>query len=471
MRLHFDFNLSLQTFARIARWRAAVALALAFVLPACGVQIDPRSNGAIPAAKVVPAQATVTSAVAATPLAPIPKTLPRTLPQTLTAVPQTNNAFSGQRAYETVQWLAETIGSRPAGSETEKRAADGLIERLQHIGYEVELQPFTIRQFEDRGSSLQIVAQPALSLTVRALYGSGSGTVRGRMVDVGLGRRDDLAGVNLRGAIALLRRGEIPFGEKVRNVARAGAAGAVIYNNAPGLFTGSLGDEATIPAVSLSNADGRRLAQLACAGRLEAELQVDAQVSEAASHNVVATWRGESDRTIVLGAHYDSVPEGPGANDNASGVSTVLELARVLHARKSPFTIHVVFFGSEEIGLVGSREYVSALSGAERERIVAMLNFDMVGVGDEPQVGGSSALVELVTQLADERGEPVTQIGTDASDHASFIEAGMPALFFYRAEDPNYHTPEDRAGYVEADHLASAGNLALALIERLAAQP
>jgi aminopeptidase YwaD len=190
---------------------------------------------------------------------------------------------------------------------------------------------------------------------------------------------------------------------------------------------------------------------------------------QAESRNVVATLHGERDDVIVLGAHYDSVPDGPGANDNASGTATVIELARALRARNVPYTVRVVLFGSEEIGLVGSREYISALNARERERIVAMLNFDMVGVGADPQVGGSDELVDLAVSLAEEHGRSVTQIGAagGGSDHGSFIEAGIPALFFYRSNDPNYHSPNDRAEYVEAKFLESAAQLALWLIDRV----
>jgi aminopeptidase YwaD len=360
------------------------------------------------------------------------------------------------------------IGSRPAGSPAEKSAADGLVARLKEAGYEVELQPFTIRRTEDRGSSLDVESQPALHLETQALYGSASKTVRGWLVEVGLGRREDVAGKRLTGAIALVQRGEITFGEKVRNAARAGAVGVVIYNNEPGLLRGTLGSQSTIPAATLSEREGLRLVRLLGSRQLTAELRVDIAVVEASSQNVVAMRPGSTTQTIVLGAHYDSVAEGPGANDNASGTATALELARVLRMRNTPYTIRVVLFGAEEIGLVGSREYVTALSGAERERIVAMLNFDMVGVGDDPQVGGSDDLVDLLVDVAAEQGDAVTPIGLNgASDHASFIEAGIPAVFFYRSEDPNYHSPEDKAQFVEPEHLTYAGNLALALLERL----
>jgi Zn-dependent M28 family amino/carboxypeptidase len=371
-----------------------------------------------------------------------------------------------------VRWLAETIGSRPAGSPAERRAAAGLAEKLAALGYTTQLQPFPVRRFDDRGARVAFVEEPSRTVQAAVLQYSAGGTVRGRLVSVGLGQPADLAQRDLRGAVALLQRGELTFGDKVRHAAAAGAVAAIIYNNQAGLFEGTLGAPAPIPAVAISAADGHALIERLAAGPLTVELTVDASIIETTSQNVVATLPGSSDRVIVLGGHYDSVPAGPGANDNASGTATALELARVLRERPLPFTVRIVLFGAEEIGLVGSRAYVQALSPAERERTVAMLNFDMVGVGDRLTVSGSVDLVGLAIETARRIGAPVD--GTSGgrvgrgSDHASFMEVGIPALFFYRGEDPRYHSPEDRAEYVEPQHLAAAGRLALELLARLA---
>jgi aminopeptidase YwaD len=380
--------------------------------------------------------------------------------------------FSGQRALDDVEWLADTVGSRPAGSDAERQAAEGLAERLRRLGYDVTLQPFPVRRFEDRGSVLRLAEQPDIRMEVRALLNSSAATVSGHLVNVGLGRVQDLEGRDLQGAIALIERGELTFAEKARNASAAGAVGVLIYNQESGSFRGMLPEAASIPVVAMSDVDGQRLVRLLSSGQITAELTVDAQMIEASSNNVVARLPGATESTIVLGAHYDSVAEGPGANDNASGTATVLELARVLPAMDLPFTLQIVLFGAEEIGLVGSRHYVGALRPQEREQITAMLNFDMVGVGDRPMVGGSAELVDLAVATAEQNGTRLGRLGGGAlerSDQASFLDANIPAIFFHRSDDLNYHTVEDRAKYVNADHLAAAGQLALALLDRIAA--
>jgi aminopeptidase YwaD len=420
----------------------------------------------------------VPSTPSAIPTAPAPSSTPRpgTAIPVPTPIPRPPDAFasgfSGQRALDDVRWLAETIGSRPAGSDAERQAAEALADRLTQLGYDTMLQPFPMRHFEDRGSTLHLLEQSDLTLDVQALQNSGSGSVSGRLVDVGLGRSQDLNGRDLRGAIALIGRGEITFGEKVQNAAGMGAIGAIVYNNASGSFQGTLRDASSIPVVALDDAQGQQLVQLLRAEPLTAELSVDAAIVEATSQNMVATRSGSTEDTIVLGAHYDTVAAGPGANDNGSGTATVLELARSLSDVDMPYTIQIVLFGAEELGLIGSRHYVDSLPPLARERIVVMLNFDMVGVGEQSMVGGSPELVALARESAEQAGTQLAVLADQMngrSDHASFLDAGIPAIFFYRSEDPRYHTAGDRAEHVDAANLEVAGRLATRLLNQIGA--
>ena len=102
--------------------------------------------------------------------------------------------------------------------------------------------------------------------------------------------------------------------------------------------------------------------------------------------------KGSGNGLVIIGAHYDVVPETEaGANDNTSGVAVLLSLAEALAGRSLPYTIRFVAFGSEEIGLYGSRHYVESLDEAELARITAMLNFDVVGSGPHLEAAGHEA--------------------------------------------------------------------------------
>lgn len=456
-------------------------LAIVFLLAGCAA---PASRSTAPAAQVTAPAATtaasatlgVAPATSPSPSAlPIPEATPAAssspAPSIAPASAEAATAFSGQLALDTVRLLSETIGSRPAGSDAERRAAEVLADEFRRLGWTTEIQQFPIRSFQDRGSSLRVNNESGAPIEVLALQNSAPGTISGRLIEVGLGRSEDLAGLDLNGAIALIQRGEISFGDKVRNVAAAGAVGAVIVNQTDDSFRGLLPDSSPIPAVGIDGATGRRLFESARQAELQAELIVDTSIAATTSNNVVATLDGASDETVVLGAHYDSVAEGPGANDNASGSATVLELARTLPAAELPVDVRVVLFGAEEIGLVGSRYYVDSLGPREREQIAAMLNFDMVGVGDRAMVGGSDDLVQLAQEAASEQGVELGELGSSLDgrgDHAPFLDAGVPILFFHRQDDPRYHTADDRAEYVAVEGLEVAGRLAFALLDAVA---
>jgi len=270
------------------------------------------------------------------------------------------------------------------------------------------------------------------------------------------------------GKIALVSRGDIRFADKVDAAAQAGAVGIVIYNHQPGVVNGSLTGPSSIPAIMVSQADGQELRRLAREGGA-VRLTVDASMAQSAAANVVATRPG-GPHTVVIGGHFDSVPAGPGANDNGSGTAVTLELARVLAQQPTPFTLKFVAFDGEEIGLLGSAHFVSQLSDADRQSIVAMINLDMVGVGDRTMLGGSDDLVRLATAQATGLGESAGSMGEapGGSDHASFMRANIPALFIYRSNDPNYHSPNDRAQFVDPANLELAGRIALGVLGSLA---
>jgi aminopeptidase YwaD len=370
-----------------------------------------------------------------------------------------------------LEYLADTIGSRVAGGPGVGLAAEYLATQFESAGLTVERQTFQFSSFADRGSSLEVLAPAPASLASTTLTHSGAGAVEAELVEVGLARPGDFDPADVRGRVALALRGEIRFSEKAANLAQAGASGLVIANNQPGSYAGSLGGQVSLPVVGVSQADGEQLRRQIANGPTRVRLAVDADSAERTGVNVQGSRPGGS-QMVIIGAHYDSVSAGPGANDNASGTATMLELARVVAARQYPFTVRFVGFDAEEIGLIGSARYVSQLDQATREATLAMINLDMVGVGDRLAFGGDGVLIEPALRAAAGLGTNAGRMRGGAgssSDHASFQAAGIPSLFVYRGEDPNYHSAGDQARQVSPDHLATAGNVVLAVLDDLAA--
>jgi len=364
------------------------------------------------------------------------------------------------------------IGSRPAGSAAERQAARYLRDQLQGFGYKVELQPFSFDLFADAGSRLDVLSPEAMAPAVHPFDPSANGAVEGQLVDAGIGRPDDFP-ADSAGKIALIQRGTLFFTDKVANAAAAGATAAVIYNDRPGLFTGNLSEPSAIPALSISQEDGEALLAMVQSGPVSVRLEVRTQVGPNDSQNVVAR-PPEGECQLVAGGHYDSVPAGPGANDNASGTATVVEIARVLAADGEFDDVCFALFGAEEIGLIGSMSFVESLTSAESDTLEGMLNFDMVGVGSQWLLAGSQSLTDVAVAEVEERGldHVVESSSLSGSDQFSFIDAGIPAIFFHSffvtvADDPSYHTAEDHPQNVQPTRMAEIADAALAMIEAL----
>jgi aminopeptidase YwaD len=373
--------------------------------------------------------------------------------------------FSGAAANQHVQALSSGIGSRPAGAPVQSQTHQYLVAQFQAMGYQTELQTFPISSYQDRGSSVTFTGG-AQSVTVNTLQYSTGGVADAALVDAGLGSPDEFEAAGAAGKVVIVNRGESRFVDKVNAAAAAGAVAVIIANNQPGNFNGSLIGTSSIPAVSVSQSDGTTLRQLARSGGT-VRVQVDASVEESTGSNVVATKPG-GPQTLVIGGHIDSVSAGPGANDNASGTAVVLELARVMASRPTPYTLKFIGFDAEEIGLVGSNYYVSQLGETDRKSIVGMINLDMVGVGTDSRIGGTDGMVRIARAAAAQQGLAVGEMGeAGASDHASFTRVGIPGLFIYRSNDPNYHSPNDRAEYIDPANLQIAGQLALDVVAAL----
>ncbi|MCC7161722.1 MAG: M20/M25/M40 family metallo-hydrolase [Anaerolineae bacterium] len=384
--------------------------------------------------------------------------------------------FDGARAYEQNRRLAVDIGTRVAGTQGGQNAADYIASEFEESGLEVTRQAFTFEGWEDRGTTVQLIGANAGQLDANPIQYSVGGNVEGDIVlTPGTGTRNDFSRVNVRGKIALVKRGTLSFGEKAQNAAEVGAKAILIYNERPESFTGTLRERVSIPTIALSGAAGQEILKRLPQGTVRVQIKSDSGVEQRTGYNVIGTLKGKTAETIVLGGHYDSVSAGPGAGDNGSGTAVVLELARALAQKPQPeHTLVFVAFDAEELGLVGSRAYVDDLSESQLGEIRAMLNFDMLGAGGGPLILMGNGDVALLARSS------AQQLGIDArngsmpsnagSDHESFARQGVDTVFFMRDYDL-LHTPDDTINQVKEQYLDEAGRVAERVLERLDAAP
>ncbi len=253
------------------------------------------------------------------------------------------------------------------------------------------------------------------------------------------------------GKIALIQRGTCDFVVKAQNAQAAGAVAAVIYNEGTlgddnadrrDLLNGTLGaNTLTIPTIGTTYEVGNTLRTTAGA---RASVITNTRTDNLPTKNVIVDTTGRADRTVVIGAHLDSVPEGPGVNDDGSGSATDLELAlQIKRLGINPYNrLRFIWFSGEEQGLLGSQYYVDQLTKKEVAGTLAMLDFDMLGSpnwgrfvydGDGSDGGpagpAGSGIVERV--FAEWYASKGLYFETDEfdgrSDYDGFTAAGIPA--------------------------------------------
>ena len=224
------------------------------------------------------------------------------------------------------------------------------------------------------------------------------------------------------------------------------------------------------------------------------------------THNIIAVLPGKDKRLkheyIVVGSHYDHLGLGgkdsgsrrpdtlgvhPGADDNASGDAVVLQLAKHFKKVRSPRSIIFAFFGAEEQGLIGSKNFLEWMKHTDDQRInlpadlkgiVAMVNLDMVGrMRDHAMsvsgTGTSSSFKAMAESVAEQTKLNIscTPDGYGPSDHASFVAVDIPVLFLTTGGHMEYHTPDDVPSTLNYDGMQQTLEFSQELITRLANLP
>ncbi|NNJ98441.1 MAG: M20/M25/M40 family metallo-hydrolase [Gammaproteobacteria bacterium] len=201
--------------------------------------------------------------------------------------------------------------------------------------------------------------------------------------------------------------------------------------------------------------------------------QVEAPGDRITMKNVIAVLPGSdpnyAGQSVVVGAHYDHLGLGehdaryesrgqvhPGADDNASGVAVMLELARSLNAKALPRSVVFAAFTAEETGLLGSRHYVAEAERYPIDKTIAMLNLDTVGrLGERPLIlfgtGTAEEWVHIFRGAGYVTGVAVKTVADDfgSSDQTGFIEAGIPAVQFFSGQHEDFHRPGDTADKID----------------------
>ncbi len=449
-------------------------------------------------------------------------------------------AITAGSAIATVERLSSPeFAGRLTGTEGHRKAALWMAEEARKAGlappsgFPGYLQPFPVTAAGIESAFLELLPaggdaagapQPlVLGKDYMPMLSSATGEVTAEVIFAGFGitapdqGRDDYAGLDVRGKIVMVLRGEPRTGEwkdyhttlaRTRNAAERGAAAFLLVDSPvlsanekiargiPEAMVSEVVADALLDSSPKVKTDEiRRVMERGGTASFPTGRTLHFAVRarpprDGQGVNVVALLPG-SDRSlageyVAVGAHLDHIGDwpalNPGADDNASGSAALLEAARAAAAvRPRPRrTIAFVWFGGEELGLLGA-DWFARHPPAGLARCVAVLNMDMVGAGTGLYVAGGQNFPEIQAALEAARDavapgavlKPGRLSGEARADHAPFFDLGVHAvsLFGSGGSHHGYHTPEDTVWWVTPKTIEAAGRIALGAAWRLADSP
>ena len=364
--------------------------------------------------------------------------------------------------------------SRNSGEPGYRASADYVADAMRAAGYDVTIQPYTFDYFAYQGVPELTNTSDGRTYTLVDEWnpGAGTGTADAQVQPAG-GIVDppdpngptstsgctaaDFSGFTA-GNIALVQRGGCNFGEKVLNATAAHAAGVIIFNEGnpgrTGNLSGSMVDAdgnpfiAEIPVAFTSWDNGHALATESPAPTVHLDIQAIVDHNRP-DYNVIAESKGgDPNRVVVVDAHLDAI-YGAGMLDNASGSVTILDIAKKMRKVHPRNKLRFIWFGGEELGLLGSRYYVDNLSPDELGRIGYDLDADVtaspnysIGVLDPagPDLFGRTSSTDFPPEVyapsQASRDILAKYFASTGRNHTTFSPVGTDAFTFNMAGIP-----------------------------------
>lgn len=338
-------------------------------------------------------------------------------------------------------------GNRADGSPGFAASADYVAKALQDKGFDVQAVEFDRLETVTAGKPVVSVGGRTFGVDQASLLlQTPAAGLSGPVIKPARGpgcAAADYPGTVARAGVAVVDDTACSVVTKQKAAAAKGAAALVVVsaggrNGSPaGLFEPGYYDQLTIPVAIIGTEGGAALRRAAGPARVV----LDGKTVKVTSRNILAQTKTGSDRDVVMvGAHLDSVPQGPGLNDNGSGVAAVLETALQLGAEPSVTNaVRFAFWGAEEKRLAGAVDYMFGLKRDELNDIALYLNFDMIGSSnagyftyDGDQSGAPSSVV-------DPEDVPIGSAGIERTLAGYLNLAGKRPADMPLAADSDYH--------------------------------
>ncbi len=373
--------------------------------------------------------------------------------------------INSQREFE----LLKKIGFiRTSGSEEELRAANILLEEISLIGCKGDLEDFKVPTSKIIKTSLKVVEPYEKEYEITP-YNCSVSTPEGGITTDFVYIEDGLDAnlVDLKGKFVLINMGPDP--KLYKKLIEAGIAGYITMSGTAmdeedktDITVARMREKNTqygkVPAINMRMKDCFHMVQNK-ASKVKVELITED--IELTSHNVIVTLEGTKypNEIISFGAHYDSVPFSTGVYDNGAGSVIIMELLRYFKENPPIRTLKFIWYGSEEVGLLGSKAYL-AVHEEELKNHLLMINVDVGGsiLGKEMAlVTAEQSLVNYIEHMAKIKGFPLkVEQSIYSSDSTAFADSGIPSVTFCRFAPRGgafIHTRDDVMDFLSADAL------------------
>ena len=389
--------------------------------------------------------------------------------------------FDGEKAFKHIEKLAVEIGARPGGSPEDQLAAKYIKKYFENLGLETSIQEFEIKTGYTVNQLMEVIKpyHESVSCEGMSLIGqTGPDGITGELVYIETTDEEYLT-PEITGKIV------ITSGVKRKNIERIAEMkplGFIFIENYPRMlrkhFWGNFPQDkeyGNFPSVRISFEDGLKLLK---SGATHARIVVEAEKVTRKTQNVVAELKGSThpEEIILVGGHYDTVPDVHGASDNAGGTSITMELARVFKEKGSKRTLRFIAWGSEEMGLDGSNLYAKKLktddkktkehdkdAKTELDKTMLSINLDVHGalIGTNvASILGTPILTHSLKLLSKETGIVYdVKEAVYSSDGTPLSAVGVPSASFSRKSgiDIMMHSIEDIIEYLSPKALADQG--------------
>jgi Zn-dependent M28 family amino/carboxypeptidase len=351
--------------------------------------------------------------------------------------------------------MADELGSRFAGTESEKQAQQYLVQKFKEYGYSnAQAEAFTYYGWARGAVSLEMLEPVNRPFPAIALALSPGGEVRGDVINVGTGSPQEFEALKkseVKGKIVLCSSATSPSGQRIHRrtkygyAVEYGATGFIFVNHNPGQLapTGSLrpayrmGGE--IPGIGVSLETGSLLLRLAKDNPMTVQFKDDSQlIPNSTSANVFVDLPGITPEWILVGGHYDGHDIAQGAMDNLSATAVIMEVARAFNKYQGKLRrgVRFIAFGCEEIGVTGSTCYVD-LHQEELQHVALMVNLELGGLAQKDGTQHAAfkwcqppELEGMLKEISTEMKYPmiISKETSAASDHWPFFMQGVPTI-------------------------------------------